>query len=282
MKEINSLKVASLQLNVSDNKEKNTDRALAAIERAARVGADLVCLPEMWNCPYVTELFPEYAEEEGGRTWQACSDAAREHGIYLSAGSIPEKDNDGHIYNTAYMFDRSGSQIGKHRKVHMFDINICNGQTFRESDTLTAGAGFEVFETEFGKAGIAICYDFRFPESARLLALAGATVMIVPASFNMTTGPAHWELMFRQRAVENQAFVIATSPARDVNGPYVSYGHSMIADPWGRVLMQADEKETEALTEIDLDEAGKIREQMPLLRQRRTDIYELTDKRNLK
>ena len=185
-------------------------------------------------------------------------------------GSAPDR-----IYNTAYVFDREGRQACRHRKAHLFDIQVEGGQCFRESDTLSPGDRIGCFDSEFGKIGLCICYDFRFPETARLMALDGARVILVPAAFNMTTGPAHWELMFRQRAVESQSYVIGTAPARDPAGPYVSWGHSIVVDPWGTVLTQMDEKEGMRIVELDLDYAEKVRAELPLLAHRRTDLYEL-------
>ena len=148
---------------------------------------------------------------------------------------------------------------------------------FKESDTLTGGDSFNTFDTEFCKMAVNICFDIRFPESSRLPALAGARVIFNPAAFNMTTGPAHWELGFRQRAVENQVYMVGTSTARDPGAGYVSYGHSIITDPWGNILMQMDEKPGVTVTELDLDYIDVIRAKLPLLSARRTDIYELKE-----
>ena len=151
------------------------------------------------------------------------SDYARKYHIYLIAGSMPEADDVGKVYNTSYIFDRDGKQIGKHRKAHLFDINVKNGQHFKESDTLTSGDHATVFDTEFGKMGVMICYDIRFPEFARTMALDGARMIFVPAAFNMTTGPAHWELTFRARALDNQIYMLGCAPARDIQAGYISW-----------------------------------------------------------
>ena len=190
-------------------------------------------------------------------------------------GSIPETDGEGHTYNTCYVFDRQGRQIGKHRKVHLFDIYAHGEQVFKESDTLTGGDSFNVFDTEWCKMAVNICFDIRFPESSRLPAIAGAKVIFNPASFNMTTGPAHWELGFRQRAIENQIYMVGTADAQDPSAGYVSYGHSIITDPWGNVIMQMDEKPGVEVTEIDLDYIDTVRAKLPLMSARRTDVYEL-------
>ena len=275
------VKTAILQTKVFAEKEKNIRQLEQILASGKTEGADLITLPEMFACPYETGNFPLYAEPQGGPSWQALSAAAKKYGIYLSAGSIPElvkvetageKDR---VYNTAYVFGRDGKQIGKHRKAHLFDINVEGGQHFKESDTLSPGEEIGCFDTEFGKIGLCICYDFRFPETARLMALDGARIILVPAAFNMTTGPAHWELMFRQRAVESQCYVIGTAPARDPESSYISWGHSIAVDPWGKILTQMDEKEGIRIVELDLDYADKVRQELPLLAHRRTDLYEL-------
>ena len=271
-----TIRIAQLQLPVFATKDATYAHVTAACETAAASGADLITLPEMFCCPYETSNFPLYAEKEGGATWQFAADLARRLGVYLSAGSLPEADEEGRIYNTAYVFDREGRQIAKHRKMHLFDINVKGGQAFQESLTLTPGNSVTVFDTEFGRMGLCICYDFRFPELCRLMALQGAQLILVPAAFNMTTGPAHWELTFRSQAVYNQVYTVGTAPARDLNASYHSWGHSIIADPWGSVISQIDETESIQITEIDFDKVCQIREQLPLLQHRRSDLYDLS------
>lgn len=268
------MRIAQLQTKVYEDKSKNIEQLAELLDQLDGENVDIVTLGEMFNCPYITSNFPLYAEEEGGETWQALSNLAKKHGVYLSAGSVPEIE-DGKVYNTAYIFDREGKQIGKHRKVHLFDIDVKGGQSFKESDTLTAGDWYTVYDTEFGKIGTCICFDCRFPEIVRLMVLDGAQAVIVPAAFNMTTGPAHWEIMYRSRAIDNQCFMIATSPARDPEGSYVAWGHSMIVEPWGTVVSEMDEKAGIRITDIDLGRVGEIREQLPLLKARRTDLYQL-------
>mgnify|MGYP000267240296 FL=1 len=273
---MSSVKCAILQTYVYQEKKRNLIQAAELLADPALQDIDLAILPEMFCCPYENKFFPEYAEPEGGETWEKCSRLAADHGIYLVSGSMPERDEEGRIYNTSYVFDRKGHQIGKHRKMHLFDIDIKGGQYFKESDTLTPGDQVTVFDTEFGRMGLCICYDFRFPELARLMVDKGAQVIIVPAAFNMTTGPLHWELMFRQRAVDNQVYTIGAAPARDLNAGYHSWGHSIAADPWGKVLMEMEEKPAVKVVELELDEVKKVREQLPLLKHRRGDIYALT------
>ncbi len=271
------IKIAQLQTLVQTEKMKNIEALGPILDTLAFEQVDMVTLPEMFACPYHTANFPIYAEKEGEALWQACSGLARQHRVYLSAGSMPEVDEKGRVFNTAYIFDRQGRQIAKHRKAHLFDINVQGGQYFKESDTLTPGNQVTVFDTEFCKMGLCICYDFRFPELARLMALKGAKVILVPAAFNMTTGPAHWEVMFRSRALDNQVYALGTAPARDLASGYISWGHSIAVAPWGNVLGQMEETEGQVVHELDLAVVDQVRAQLPLLLHRRTDLYSLVE-----
>lgn len=269
------MKAALIQMRTQKENDANIRKACSLIEEAAGNGADLLMLPEMFSCPYETGNFRAYAQPDGGENWTVLSNIARETGVYLAAGSMPEIAS-GNVYNTAYVFDRQGRQIAKHRKMHLFDVDIEGGQHFHESETLTAGDQVTLFDTEFGRMGLMICFDIRFPELARLLALGGADVILVPAAFNMTTGPAHWELAFRSRAVDNQVFMLGCSPARDMESSYHAYGNSLAVSPWGDVLARLDEREAILYCEFRPGDTEKIRRQMPLLNARRTDIYDLT------
>jgi predicted amidohydrolase len=270
----NGLNIASIQLAQKATKPETYAHIRALLASIPDGAADLIMLPEMWNGPYEAKRFPDFAEPEGGPSWQFLSALAKERHVYLCGGSVAEREDD-RVYNTAYVFDPDGRQIAKHRKMHLFDIDVKGGQRFFESDTLSPGNDVTVFSTPFCKMGLCICYDFRFPELARLMVDAGAKVILVPAAFNMTTGPAHWELLFRQRAVDNQVYTVGVAPARDPSASYQSWGHSIVCSPWGEVLMQADEKESVAITSLDLDRVDEIRRQLPLLLQRRTDVYRL-------
>lgn len=269
------IKVAAIQMPTVTDKMQNVRTAGIYLGKIKDEKPDFVILPEMFCCPYQTQNFPVYAEEEGGPVWQQLSEYAKQYGIYLIGGSMPEKDAEGKVYNTSYIFDRQGKQIGKHRKVHLFDIDVTGGQTFKESDTLTAGDHDTVFDTEFGRMGVMLCFDIRFPELARMMVNDGAKAIFVPAAFNMTTGPAHWELSFRTRALDNQIYMIGCAPMRDESAGYISWGHSIVTDPWGKVIDMLDEKEGVLLTELDLDYEEQVREELPLLKSRRKDMYRL-------
>lgn len=268
------MKIALLQTEVFRDKRENLKRAAELAAEAAELGADFAILPEMFNCPYETDCFPDYAEERGGESWTALLEIARDNGIVLIGGSIPERDA-GRLYNTSFVFDRNGKEIAFHRKAHMFDINIEGKQAFRESDSFTPGDRATVFEADGHCFGLAICFDIRFPELFRKTALMGAEAIFVPAAFNMTTGPMHWELSFRMRAVDNQVFTIGCAPARARNGKYVSFANSLVCNPWGEVLVNAGEKSGFTLCDINLDEVASVRQQLPILSARRPELYKI-------
>ncbi|AZV57078.1 carbon-nitrogen hydrolase family protein [Clostridium sp. AWRP] len=273
------VKIGLCQMKVlSSSKKSNIEKAKNMIVQATDKGADIVALPEMFNCPYDIKNFRKYAESEYcyGDTLKMLSSISREKRILLIGGSIPELDSKGNVYNTSFVFNKDGNLIGKHRKIHLFDIDIKNRMTFKESKVLTPGNKITIIDTKWGKIGIAICYDIRFPELIRLMALNGTKIVFIPAAFNMTTGPAHWELLFRSRAVDNQIYIAGISPARDINYSYVAYGHSLVVNPWGTITDILDEKEGILISELDLDYINEVRESLPIIKNRRKDIYDLT------
>ena len=271
------MRIALIQMPVLPDKVKNIQTACGKIREAAKNGADFAVLPEMFCCPYDNSCFAAYGEPEGGEVQTTLSALAAKLGIYLVGGSLPELA-EGRIYNTSYVYGPDGRQLAKHRKAHLFDIDVQGGQRFRESDTLSPGNRITTFETAFGTMGLCICFDLRFEELARCMCLRGAKVLFVPAAFNMTTGPAHWELLFRQRAVDNQCFTVGVSPARDEQGSYVAYGNSIAVDPWGTVLCRAGAEETTLYADLDMDRLEAVRAQLPILSARRTDLYEVREK----
>lgn len=266
------MKLSVIQMKVTESKAENLRHASLLIERAAADGADMVVLPEMFCCPYTNASFAANAEPADGAVCSAMSEAADRNGIWLVAGSMPEAE-EGRIYNASFVFDPAGHLSAHHRKVHLFDIQVEGGQHFRESDTFSRGDHCTVFDTPWGKAGLCICFDMRFPELAMHMARLGAEMIVVPAAFNMTTGPAHWELMFRQRAVDNQCFTVGAAPARDPAGEYVSYAHSIICDPWGTVLQRAGTEEEILTADLSLDRVQDVRRQLPLLSARVPEVY---------
>lgn len=263
-------------MQVTEYKERNIEKGLEMIQEASRQGCQMVVLPEMFNCPYVTVDFPTYSEPiPNGESTLALQEAAARHNILIVGGSIPEKTNDGQLFNTSVVINPRGEIIAKHRKIHLFDVNISEGITFRESDTLSPGRNITTFDTEYCRMGLAICYDLRFPELARLMVLEGARILIFPAAFNTTTGPAHWESLLRCRAIDNQTYVLAAAPAHHPTLVYPTYGHSMVVNPWGNIVAQAKFGEELITAEVNFDFIDKIREELPLLKHRRKDVYDL-------
>jgi Predicted amidohydrolase len=302
-------RVALLQFKVTDNKEQNQATALKYLQQAHEQGASLAVLPEIWNSPYATTAFAEYAETLPDLYYQYSPEctlldnspsakmlfqAAIKYKMYIIGGSIPEVQNSSDIYNTCLCISPSGKLIGKHRKVHLFDIDVPGGIRFMESDTLSPGDTLTAFSAgaSFGTIGVGICYDIRFPEYALLLNQKyQCHILVYPGAFNMTTGPAHWELLQRARAVDNQCFVLTASPARtpeaveeqDGNQKskkykhYTAWGHSTVVNPWGEVVGTCGEEESLVVVDLDMERVAKMREGIPTMKQKRNDLYNLLD-----
>jgi predicted amidohydrolase len=257
--------------------------ARTKVLEAAQAGAKLIVLPECFNSPYGTQYFPKYAEillpspptEEQSPSYHALSAIAAEAKAYLVGGSIPELEPaTKKYYNTSLVFSPTGSLIGTHRKTHLFDIDIPGKITFKESEVLSPGNQLTVVDLpEYGKISLAICYDIRFPEAAMIAARKGAFALIYPGAFNTTTGPLHWSLLARARAVDNQVYVGLCSPARDMDATYHAWGHSLIANPSAEILVEAEDKETIVYADLDNDTIQTSRKGIPVYTQRRFDLY---------
>ncbi|CAI8029415.1 Omega-amidase NIT2 [Geodia barretti] len=285
-----SFRLALVQLAVGSNKATNLSRAAEKVREAAQNGSKIVALPECFNSPYGTQYFKDYAEEVPAETGQpgpgagesckALSQVARECGVFLVGGSIPEVRK-GKYYNTSMSFGPDGALLGVFRKVHLFDIDIPGKQKFKESDILSPGDKLLSFDTDWCKVGIGICYDLRFYELASIYGLRGCKLLLYPGAFNTTTGPLHFELLIRGLAANNQLFVAGVSPAQDLTASYHAWGHSMLCNPWGKVVVSADEKEGIVYGEVDLSEVDRVRSQIPVTAQKRWDLYSITDKTNI-
>ncbi|KAL8054398.1 hypothetical protein ABFX02_05G134900 [Erythranthe guttata] len=282
---ITKFKIGLCQLRVTADKLRNILHTRTALEEAAAKGAKLVVLPEIWNSPYSNDSFPVYAEDidsgfDASPSTAMLSEVARLLKITIIGGSIPEKSG-GKLYNTCCVFGPDGNLKAKHRKIHLFDIDIPGKITFKESKTLTAGETPTTVDTEVGRIGIGICYDIRFQELAMLYAARGAQLICYPGAFNMTTGPLHWELLQRARAVDNQLYVATCSPARDADAGYVAWGHSTLVGPFGEVLATTEHDEAIIISEIDYSQIELRRTNLPLEKQRRGDLYQLVDVQRL-
>ncbi|KAI9103263.1 carbon-nitrogen hydrolase [Phlyctochytrium arcticum] len=268
-----SFRLALVQLLVGHNKEVNLRNARAKVLEAAKNGAQVVVLPECFNSPYGTNFFHQYAEPlEGGPSTKALKEIAQEAGVYLVGGSIPEKDGKT-FYNTCTIWDPKGTRLGVHRKIHLFDIDVPGKIKFKESEILSPGSKPTHFSTPWGNIGVGVCYDIRFPELAMIAARKGCIAMLYPGAFNMTTGPLHWELLQRARALDNQIYVAACSPARDASAGYTAWGHSSIVDPMGQVVATTEEKEDIVYGEVSGTVIEETRTAIPVTTQRRFDIY---------
>ena len=265
------LKIAVCQLKTELDMDATMEKAGRMLREAAGNGADIAVLPEMFSCPYSGKYFRQFAALGHEGAVEAMSGWARENGLILVGGSVPERSG-GRLYNTCFVFDETGRQIAKHRKVHLFDVDI-PGMSFKESDTFSPGDSVTVFDTRFGRMGAAVCFDVRFPELFRAMAERGAQIIFLPAQFNFKTGPAHWELSRRARAVDNELFLAAAAAARYEGFSYECWGHSMIVDPFGRALASCGEEETTIYADIDLARIAEVRRQLPTFLHLRRDVY---------
>jgi omega-amidase len=272
-------RLALVQLAVGASKADNLKQASKLVYEAAQKGAKIISLPECCNSPYGNAYFPDYAETIPGESTESFAKMAKDNQIFLVAGSIPERHN-GKIYNTCTVFNPEGDLVTKFRKVHLFDIDIPGKITFQESKTLTAGNSYVTFDTPFCKVGLGICYDIRFAEMAQIYRKKGCHLLLYPGAFNMTTGPAHWELLARARALDNQLYVGVISPARDESSSYHAWGHSSLVTPWGEVVVKAGHQEEIVYADIDIDYMNEVRGQVPLTNQRRPDMYQVNDNSN--
>ena len=268
------LRVACVQLNSGIDKGANLERAERLVARAAATGADVVLLPEKWNAIGSADTLRANAEPlDGGETVDAMSGWARQHGITLVGGSITERrEGREKLSNTCLVFETSGEVAAVYRKIHMFDVEV-GGQVYRESEAEEPGEETLVADVEGWRVGLTVCYDLRFPELYRILALDGAELITVPAAFTMYTGKDHWELLLRARAVENQCYVAAANEWGTHEGGKASYGRSMIVDPWGLILAQAGDEDTVITAELDRAHLERIRRDLPSLANRQPTAY---------
>ena len=268
------LRVAAIQMSSTPDKEGNKETAEALIREAVSAGADLVALPELWSCHGLDEAYRENAEPVPGPTTDFLGELARELGIYLLGGSILEGDPGApRSSNTSTFFDPSGEMTAVYRKIHLFDVKVSDRE-YLESANIAPGSEIVTAKAGAATLGLSVCYDVRFPELYRLLALRGAEILAVPAAFTLQTGKDHWELLLRARAVENQAFVVAPAQWGQKADGRRTYGRSMIVDPWGTVLATCPDRDGHALATLDLDYLDCFRTEFPALANRRPEAYD--------
>jgi predicted amidohydrolase len=268
------LRAAAIQLNGSDDRDANVAAAERLIREAAEGGAELVVAPEHLTGIGTPEQVAAVAEPLDGQTAEWAKALSAELGIWLVPGSITEQADDGRQFNTAMLCGPDGAVHAAYRKIHMFDVEV-EGRVYRESDRQTPGNEIVVGSVAGLQLGLSVCYDLRFPELFRIMALKGALAFALPAAFTVPTGQAHWHTLVRARAIENQAFVIAAGQVGEHPGGLASYGHSMIVDPWGTILAEAgnDAAECVVAADLDLGDQARVRQQLPALENRRPAAY---------
>jgi predicted amidohydrolase len=269
------LRVACVQLNASESKADNIERAGLLVARAAATGADLIVLPEKWNGIGPPDFLRANAESlDEGETVDAMRSWARDHKVTIVGGSIAERrEGRDKLSNTSIVFDPDGETAALYRKIHMFDVEV-GGQVYRESESEEPGEELSrVVDLEGWKLGMTVCYDLRFPELYRILAVEGAEIITVPAAFTLFTGKDHWELLLRARAVENQCYIVAPNQWGTHRDGKASYGRSMIVDPWGVVLAQAPDEDGIIVAELERARMDGIRRALPSLANRQPGAY---------
>jgi deaminated glutathione amidase len=265
------LRAAAVQLNSTNDKARNLEVAERLVRAAAADGAELVALPEKWNLLAGGEELLVGAEPLDGPSLGAARGWARELGVHLLAGSVSESGGE-KAFNTSVLIGADGEDLAVYRKIHMFDVEV-GGVAYRESEHEEPGT--EIVTAPLGDliVGLSVCYDLRFPELYRILAVRGARLLTVPSAFTLATGRDHWEVLLGARAIENQAFVVAPNQIGEAPPHFSSYGRSTIVDPWGVVLATAPDEECFVAADLDLDEQERIRQSLPSLANRRPAAY---------
>ena len=267
------MRVAVCQLNARADRSVNLATARELLERAATAGADLAVLPEFTDYlgPAAGLPEPEPVDGEYGRFFAR---AARDLSMWVHAGSFHEVGPDPrHSYNTSLVFDRAGTLAAVYRKIHLYDVEIPGRVSYRESATVAPGDAPAAVDVDGVTVGLSICYDLRFPELYRHLAVVdGATILVVPAAFMLHTGRDHWEVLLRARAIENQCYVLAAGQIGDHEPNRTCFGRSMVIDPWGTVLAQAPDAVGVTVADLDLDRLATIRGELPSLANRRLPV----------
>lgn len=259
-----------VQMTSGPDRAANLREALARIEAAADAGARLIVLPEMFTAYGPPEVMLRAAESIPGESSDSMSEIAARRGLVLVAGSIPERGFEpNRVFNTSLIFGPDGGLLSSYRKIHLFDVDVAEGESYRESSWCAPGDRISLVDTPLGRVGQAICYDLRFPELFRALAAGGAEIVVLPSAFTARTGQAHWESLIRARAIENQVYVLAADQFGAHAPQIVTHGQSLIVDPWGDVVARVGDDERFACATIDLEHLARVRARMPLARHRR-------------
>ena len=269
------LRTAVIQLNSRNHVAENMSIVEQSLNHAAAMGAQFVALPEYWTYlgPYTG--FEDAAQTLTGPAITLLQEKARQHKMIVHGGSIVEKHPTltGKFYNTSVLINRDGDIVAKYHKIHLFDVDLANGEKHYESERILAGDSVVTAEIDGITFGLTVCYDLRFPELFRSLALQNAQILLVPAGFTLHTGRDHWEVLLRARAIENACYVVAPAQIGRYQADRECFGRSMVIDPWGLVLAQAQDGPTVIVTDVDLSQIERVRAQIPSLQHRRPDIY---------
>lgn len=268
---ISKIKVGVVQLTSSTNRSENLKNASELIEKSVNAGAEMVALPEVFSCfTSDSQKWANSESHEDSPTLHFLREQARRHKIFLHGGSFHVRSElNGKVFNRSYVISQKGEILCHYDKMHLFDVQLENGQKYFESEVSLQGQSPVHCMIGGVRMGLSICYDLRFPELYRFLSRSGARLLFVPSAFTYSTGKAHWELLIRARAVENQCYIIAANQCGEHENGLRTWGHSMIVDPWGETLAQASDGQSFAVAEIDFDKQTKLRHNIPVLKHRR-------------
>jgi deaminated glutathione amidase len=272
-----SFKVGLVQMRSGIDPQANLATALASVEAAADAGADYVLTPEMTNIMEIKreKLFAAIADEEYDPTLAALRAAARKLSIFVHIGSLAVKVSADKAANRSFVIDRRGDVVARYDKIHMFDVDLANGESYRESRSYRAGDLAVVADLPWGRLGVTVCYDLRFPALYRALAEAGASFLSIPAAFTKQTGEAHWHVLMRARAIENGCFVFAAAQGGKHENGRETFGHSLVVDPWGQIIAEAGTEPGVIVAEVDPAQVAAARSRIPsLLNGRRFEVIE--------
>ena len=271
-----AITVAAVQLSSGSDVKRNVDGAIELIQEAADRGAAYIQLPEYFNYLGPAKRYPQVAEAIPGPTTIRLGEIAASRHVTIHAGSMLERSADEtKCFNTSVIIGPTGEVVARYRKIHLFDIDVPGASTLRESDDIVPGERMVVADLDGFRLGLSVCFDLRFAELYRALAVNGATVLAIPSAFNAVTGSAHWEVLVRARAIENHAYVVAAAQVGRTAEGIATHGHSMIVGPWGDVLVESEQSGPDVLVaSIDVDEVRRRRSQIAVLELRRADLYD--------
>ncbi len=271
------LRTAAIQLNSQDHPDENIATVAQWLDRAGDERAEFAALPELWTYRGPYKGYDKAAQTLSGAAITMLREKARKHNMMINGGSIIERHPqlEGKSYNTSVLINHDGEIVAVYRKIHLFDVDLANGEKHHESERIVPGEQIVTAEIDGITFGMAVCYDLRFPELFRALKLQGAQILLLPAAFTLHTGRDHWEILVRARAIENQCYVVAAGQVGTYPPGQQSFGRSMIVDPWGLVLVQAQDRPGVIVADIDLEQIERVQRQIPCLEHRVSWLYQL-------